>query len=266
MPDLTVLPQPKPTAIEQLVGDYLAACRARGVSPKTIRFSYGYSLTAAFLPWCARQGITEPAQLTSRLLDRYSAELLEQPGKRGQPLAKDTVWTYVKAVKQLLSWANKEGERIQANAQLPKRPQKLPEILSRDEIRRLEDAGANERDALIVRLLADTAIRNDELVKLRLQDLVDHDRRHFLKVQGKGARDRMVPLEPKLYRRLRRYAERQRPADAATERLFVSRRRDRRTGDYEPLTASGIQQLIRELGQKAGIKSGSTPISSGTRR
>ena len=102
------------------------------------------------------------------MLDRYSAELLEQPGKRGQPLAKDTVWTYVKAVRQLLSWANKEGEGIQANAQLPKRPQKLPEILSRDEIRRLEDAAGNERDALVVRLLADTAIRNDELVKLRL--------------------------------------------------------------------------------------------------
>jgi len=31
--------------------------------------------------------------------------LLEQPGKRGLPLAKDTVWTYVKAVRQLLSWA-----------------------------------------------------------------------------------------------------------------------------------------------------------------
>lgn len=124
MPDLTVLTQPKPTPIEQLVGDYLAASRARGVSPKTIRFSYGYSLNAAFLPWCTRQGITEPAQLSSPLLDRYSAELLEQPGKRGQPLAKDTVWTYVKAVRQLLSWANKEGEGIQANAQLPN----LPEI------------------------------------------------------------------------------------------------------------------------------------------
>jgi integrase/recombinase XerD len=126
--------------------------------------------------------------------------------------------------------------------------------LSREEIRRLEDAAGNERDALVVRLLADTAIRNDELVKLRLQDVLDHDRKHFLKVQGKGARDRMVPLEAKLYRRLRRYAERQRPADAASNRLFVSRRRDRRSGDYEPLTASGIQQLIRELGQKAVIR------------
>jgi site-specific recombinase XerD len=147
MPDLTVLTQPEPTPIEQLVGDYLAACRARGVSPKTIRFSYGYSLNAAFLPWCTRQGITEPAQLSSPLLDRYSAELLEQPGKRGQPLAKDTVWTYVKAVRQLLSWANKEGEGIQANAQLPKRPQKLPEILSREEIRRLEDAAGPSNSA-----------------------------------------------------------------------------------------------------------------------
>jgi integrase len=131
--------------------------------------------------------------------------------------------------------------------------------LSRDEIRRLEDAAGNER-ALLVRLLADTAIRNDELVKLRLQDLLDHDRKHFLKVQGTGAQDRMVPLEAKLYRRLRRYAERQRPADAASNRLFDSRRRDRRSGDHELLTASGIQQLIRELGQKAGIKKRVHPL------
>jgi hypothetical protein len=162
MPELTVIAQTKSTAIELLVADYLAACRACGVSAKSIRFSYDYSLNSVFLPWCAGQGITEPTDLTSRLLDRFSAELLERPGKRGQPLAKDTVWTYVKAVRQLLSWANKEGEGIAANAQLPKRPQKLPEILSREEISRLEDAAGNERDALVVRLLADTAIRNDE--------------------------------------------------------------------------------------------------------
>jgi hypothetical protein len=61
----------------------------------------------------------------------------------------------------------------------------------------------------------------------------------------------MVPLEPRLYRRLRRDADRQRPA-AGTDRLFVSRRRARRSADYEPLTASGIQQLIRELRKKRG--------------
>jgi hypothetical protein len=46
MLDLTVVPKTEPTAIEQLVG--VAACRARGVSPKTIRFSYGYSLNGSF--------------------------------------------------------------------------------------------------------------------------------------------------------------------------------------------------------------------------
>jgi hypothetical protein len=89
MPELSVIAQPKSTAIELLVADYLAACRARGVSAKSIRFSYGYSLDSVFLPWCAGQEITEPAELSSRLLDRFSAELLERPGKRGQLLAKD---------------------------------------------------------------------------------------------------------------------------------------------------------------------------------
>ena len=57
-----------------------------------------------------------------------------------------------------------------------------------------------------------------------------------------------------LHRRLVRYAERQRPRDASSDRLFLSRRRSRPTGDYEPLTESGVQQFIRDLGERAGLR------------
>ncbi len=60
-------------------------------------------------------------------------------------------------------------------------------------------------------------------------------------------------LQPQLARQLRRYVDRQRPQDADSYRIFVSRRRDRRTGGYEPLTESGVQQLVRDLGHRAGI-------------
>lgn len=129
----------------------------------------------------------------------------------------------------------------------------MVEILERDEIQRLEDAADSERDKLIVRVLADGGLRVGELVKLRMPDVTQHERSDYLRVRGKGGRERLVPLTPTPARRLRRYQERQRPPDARTDRLFVARRRAARSGDYEPLTESGVQQLVRELGTKASI-------------
>src|SRR5207245_1013403 len=80
---LRVVEAPRPPEIERLMEDYLAHCRAAGLSPKTIRHAYGYPLRAVFLPWCAEQGIEQPSQLTTRLLDRFVGDLLEHGGKRG---------------------------------------------------------------------------------------------------------------------------------------------------------------------------------------
>src|SRR3984893_9935624 len=67
--------------------------------------------------------------------------------------------------------------------------------------------------------------------------------RLYLRVRGKGAKDRLVPA-PRLYRRLRIYIERGRPRDAVSSRIFLSHRR-RPNGDYQPLTTSGVDQMVR---------------------
>jgi integrase/recombinase XerD len=251
MPDLKVLKPKAAPAIERLVDDYLAHCQAIGLSAKTVKFSYGYPLRQVFLPWCAEQGIAEVGALTSRDVDRLSIQLMEQGGKRGA-LSRGSVWTYLKAVKRFLAWGREEGEAVQAEAKLPKLPQRLVEVLSRAEIERLEDAALNERDKLIVRLLADSGIRVSELVQLGTSDFVERDRSAFIKVTGKGVRERLVPLTPALYRRLRRYADRGRPQDAGTDRVFLALRKDA-GGDYRGLTPSGVQQMVRGLGEKAGL-------------
>jgi site-specific recombinase XerD/predicted RNase H-like HicB family nuclease len=243
----------EPSVLARLVEDYLAHCRAAGLSPKTIRHAYGYPLRSVLVPWCADHGVEKPEQLTSRTLDRFVADLLEHGGKRGQ-LSKHSVWSYAKATKGFVAWAKAEGEKVEGQIQLPRLPKKLVDTLSREEIQRLEESATSERDALMVRVLADSGIRVGELVKLRLGDFADADRQHFLKVRGKGSRERLVPISPALYRRLQRYADRQRPVDAVSDQLFLSRRRSRLTGDYEPLTESGVQQFVRDLGERAGLK------------
>lgn len=243
----------KGTVLDQLVDDFLASARARGLSPRTVEGAYAFILRGVFLPFCAREGITKPEQLTNRLMDRLSNELQSVPGRRGEILSKSTNAAYMRTINILLKWAADEGEPVRAKGQVPKVPKALVEVLSRDEIRQLEDAAQAERDKLIIRVLADTGIRVGELVGLKTSDLVMQNRDRYLHVHGKGAKDRMVPIKPELFMRLSRYAERGRPAGARSDRVFIGLRR-RRYGDYEPLTESGVLQVVETTTIAADIK------------
>ena len=235
--------------LNQLVEDFLASVRGRGLSPKTLR-EYRFPLNEVLLPFCRRHDIAEVTQLTRPALDRLSAQLLEEGGKSGRPLSRHTIASYLRSINVFLSWAEAEGESVAGRAKAPKSSKRLIDVLSRDEIQAMEDAAVTERDKLITRLLADTGIRVGELVRLTLNDLIERDRTHYLRVGGKTG-ERMVPI-PRLYRRLLRYAQRGRPRDVPSDRIFISLRR-RPGGDYGPLTPSGAEQLIQDLGVRAGI-------------
>jgi integrase/recombinase XerD len=250
MGNLAVVEPRAAPAVERLVEDYLTACRARGLSPKTVNHAYGYPLRHVFLPWCAREGIADPAMLNGRALDRLSAELLDAGGKKGQ-LSRWSVKTYLRSINGFLTWAKGEGEKVDAKAQIPKTPRTLVDVLSREELQALEDAAPTERDKLIIRILADTGLRVGELCGLRVSDLIEMDRRPYLKVWGKGSRERLVPI-PRLHRRLQKYVQRSRPQDSHSDRVFLSLRR-RPGGGYEPLTPSGIGQLLDTAAERAGI-------------
>jgi integrase/recombinase XerD len=244
----TATPNPLPV----LANDYLASCRARGLAPTTIRTAYTYTLIDVFLPWCARNDIATLDQLTQRVLDRFTSDLLETPSKRGKRLSPHTVHHYVRVVRQFLAWCRVESETVNAKPRLPRLPQRVLEVLSRDEIDRLELAAPTERDKLIIRILADTGIRVGELCSLEPASIISSsDRRDFLKILGKGSKERLVPIAPQLARRLEGY-QRVRPADARGNRIFLAARRDA-FGVYAPLTTSGVLQLLRSAADRAGI-------------
>lgn len=250
---ISVVSSPTTTSssLEVLIEDYLASCQARGLSPSTIKQSYRYSLVDVFLPWCREQKITEIGELNQRALDRFTGGLLSKPGKYGKQLSPHSVHHYVRSVRQFLNWCKSEGEDVTGKPQLPRLPQKVVEVLSRDEIDRLEAAAPNDRDKLIIRLLADTGVRVGELCGLEMADIITaQDRRAFLKVRGKGSKERLVPLSPSLVRRIDRY-RRARP-DAHTDHLFVASRRNPQ-GEYAPLQQSGVLQLLRGDAERAGI-------------
>ncbi len=240
------------TTVERMVDDFLASCRARGLSPATLHRGYGHPLRRVLLPWCAEHGIRSVDELTQRELDRFTSDLLTENGLHGRTLSRVSVHSYARTVSQFLKWCAAEGEVAPGRPQLPRLPRRVVDVLSRDEIAAMEHAMPTERDQLIIRLLADTGMRVGELCALRPEDLHWRDRRAYLKVRGKGSQERLVPVSPQLVRRIERYI-RTRPSDTTSDRLFLALRRAIRS-DFKPLSTSGVLQAVHGAAERAGIK------------
>jgi integrase/recombinase XerD len=224
---------------------------ARGLAPRSVNKSYGYSLYAIFLPWCRDEGIETLAQLDRRAIDRFSATLYARRKEDGEPLSRYSIHAYIRPVRQLLSWAAEVGEEVIAKPQLPRRERPLRDVLTREEVDLLESALPSERDRLIIRIFADCGLRLDELTKLEPKDIVRSGRMAYLRVLGKRSRVRDVPLMPMLLRRLERHIER-RPVDRTEDRIFLARKRAV-SGGYEPLTESGVYKVVRDAIERARI-------------
>jgi integrase/recombinase XerD len=235
-----------------LVDDYLNHCRARGLSPRTLDNSYGYALHAVFLPWCRSEGIRRVDDLDSRAVDRFTSALLQRRRPDGKAISPHSVHTYVRPVRQMLSWATTMGEDVKATPQLPRRSKPLRDVLSREEIDEMEAAAPTERDKIIIRLFGDCGLRREELTQLRAGDIVRSGRQAHVRVLGKSNRLRDVPLPPHLLRRLERFVDGL-PTERSSDRIFVSLRRGP-AGEYEPLNPNGVFQVVKDAARRAGLK------------
>jgi integrase len=240
-----------PSPLDRLAQDYLAHCQARGLSHRTLTTSYGYSLREVFLPWCDAEGLRDVGDLDGRAVDRFTSSLLQRRRGDGRPISKHTVHTYVRPVRQMLSWASRMGETVVAKPQLPKLSMPMRDTLTRDEIDLMEKVLDSERDKLIIRIFGDCGLRLEELTQLRPGDITRSGRQAHLRVLGKGSRVRDVPIPPQVLRRLERHID-GRPSDRSADRLFLGLRRGP-LGRFDPLTASGVYQVVKDAVARAQI-------------
>ncbi|RLD24115.1 MAG: integrase [Bacteroidetes bacterium] len=126
------------------------------------------------------------------------------------------------------------------------RPKKLPVVLSTREVRILLKTPKLLRHRLVLSLLYGCGLRNFELCQLKITDL-DLDRKVLHVRQGKGGKDRYVPLCDLLIRGIRTYLYAEKPV----EWLFNGKSH---TGEYTALTARGVQWATREARRLSGIK------------
>lgn len=229
-------------------------CRRPDVAPKT-RIFYRDPLIRVFLPWAEKRRVRDLADLTGDIVDDFARYLEGRRTKAGTPLATATRRAYLKALQQLLSWLARRYE-VGANPKdvpLPSLRKKPRDVLSPPEVDRLEDAAAIERDKLIVRVMADTGAREGEVANLRVADLVVRDGRyHYLRLRGKTG-ERLAPIKPALFRRLRDYSEGKtgRPKTKSLF-LFMAHRR-RNGGTHEPLTPDGVYQALKDAAERADL-------------
>jgi integrase/recombinase XerD len=122
----------------------------------------------------------------------------------------------------------------------------IPVVLSREEVARLIDRTCNPRRRAILMTLYSTGVRRAELCRLRPED-IDQDRMVIRIRQGKGGKDREVPLSLKLLDQLRTYY---RSLKQKNGWLFPSPQTSRVD---QPITSKAVWHVCREARRRAGI-------------
>ena len=174
------------------------------------------------------------------------------------PASPATCHHYVRVVKSLFSWAEDEGfieESLMARLKPPgARYREVPpyseaEVAAmleccEDEFR-LRDRFFGARNHAIISIFADTGIRRSEQAGLTIRDIDPKLER--LRIRGKGAKMRTVPLANEARRSLRRYLKYR--GDNGYEELWL-------TDDGQPLEQRGLVEMVVKLKKKAGVDGG----------
>lgn len=217
--------------------DFLLAKQIDGLSKSTLD---EYSTkTARFSAFLAGRGVVNAEDITTHHVRLYLASL--------DNCSSVTVGIHVKILRTYFRWLVRNAYIVSdpmENISAPKVPRVFPYVLSEDEVAELlRVARGNERNYAILLFLLDTGVRASELCGIDVDGLSIPTRSAV--VFGKGQKERTVFFSDVTARALAKWLTVREPADLV-DNLFVGR-----TG--QPLTRSGILQLVRRLGKKAGI-------------
>jgi integrase/recombinase XerD len=128
----------------------------------------------------------------------------------------------------------------------PKVPKKLPVVLSHEEVTRLIEAASNLKYRTILMLLYSTGLRRAEAPLVKLAD-IDSQRMIIHIRQGKGSRDRDLPMSPKLLHALREYYRSKRP------KIYLFPSTAGRLGVEKPISDKTVWHAVRGAAKRAGL-------------
>ena len=133
----------------------------------------------------------------------------------------------------------------------PKRQDRLPVILSEEEVARLIESAITSYHRVILMTLYGTGLRREELCRLKVAD-IDSQRMVVHVRQGKGNKDRDVTLSPRLLEVLRAYWKWRKPKTYLFPSLY-------RKQPERPIDSKTVWYAVREAARRAGIKKKVSP-------
>lgn len=168
----------------------------------------------------------------------------------------------VKALSKFLLMEKTIQDDPTENLQSPKRWERLPKALSLEQVKEVLSTSDNTavsgrksisaallfRNSAMVELLYSSGLRVSELVALRLEDI--NFGGGFLRIVGKGSKERVVPMNHRALEKVKRYIGDCRPVllkKRYSEYLFV-------TGRGAPMTRQRFWQTIKAFGKQLGIE------------
>ena len=246
-----------------VIEHFLRDCDVKAYSPHTL-VSYRHHLLVLVRLLQTLCAVSELEEVTVLHLRVCVQHLMRTPTetvrgmyrKDGDTLDVSSVAAYVRAWKSFFSWCYKEG-LIDSNPAdkrlaIPKPSKKVIPTFTDEHIEKMLsscDLSTEEgfRDYVILLLLLDTGIRLSEIGTLRLEDY--HDT--YIKVFGKGRKEREIGLHPDVGKLLWVYIQKHRkPVDPGEPSLFLScGKKDRGTA----FTASGVRFLLERMKKATGL-------------
>ena len=142
------------------------------------------------------------------------------------------------------------GRRGNGGVPLIRTPRTLPRVLSPAEVDALVAALRTHRDRAMVDAMVLGGLRRCEVLGLRLADVNAGERRLFV-AEGKGGRQRIVPVSARFFASLGRYLDQERPPTSTTEQVFVVLKGPRRGA---PLSAAGVDEILDGARARAGLQ------------
>jgi integrase/recombinase XerD len=210
-------PRPPATALEQLLEKHLDYIRVRNYSEATIKGRHVH--IGFFLRWCSDRGISEPIEVTRTVLEAYQRHVFHYRKKNGEPLAFTGQQDRLVPLRVWFKWMARNHHILHNPAselEMPKLGFRLPKaVLTASEAEQIlaqpkihEPLGL--RDRAILETFYSTGVRRIELASIKLWDL-DTERGTVAIRQGKGKKDRIIPLGDRTAVWIRKYVVDARP-------------------------------------------------------
>lgn len=228
--------------LETIKQEYEFDCLSRGHSSNTMR-AYKTALRQ-FLEFALLNEAEYADQLTTLVIRSFAAHCMNQLSAAG-------AHARLRVVKSFLRWATEEGyfpvnpmERVK----MPRLKQKVLDAVSAQDMKRLLLAASQSATPLkyqaLLAVLFDTGVRVSELNNLELRDILPTQ--CLMVREGKGGKDRVVPISRPTLKLVNRYLRDERP-DSPLPFLFL-------VNEESGYSNVSVYKLLERLCRRAGVK------------